>query len=102
MSDKKIILITGGNTGIGLEAVKALCKEPIAYEILIGSRDRAKGEAAIASLKKEIPNSASTLSTVQVDLESDESITKAFEHVSSNHGKLDVLVIAASQGVSPP
>ncbi|KAI5924599.1 hypothetical protein F4810DRAFT_131602 [Camillea tinctor] len=91
-SDKTIILITGGNTGIGLEAVKALCKTDTPYEIIIGCRTVSKGEAAIESLKKEIPQSPSTLSVVQVDLESDSSLEKAVETISSKYGRLDVLI----------
>lgn len=98
MSTKKIVLITGGNTGIGFETAKALYKEPTAYDILIGTRSLEKGEAAIASLKNEIPDSASTVSAVQVDIESDDSIKKAFDHVSSKYGKLDVLVNNAGAG----
>lgn len=98
MSTNKVVLITGGNTGIGFEAVKALCKEPTAYDILIGTRSLEKGEAAIISLKNEIPDTVSIISTVQVDIESDDSIKKAFEHVSSKYGKLDVLVNNAGAG----
>ncbi|KAI8631637.1 NAD(P)-binding protein [Xylariaceae sp. FL1651] len=91
-SDKKIILITGGNTGLGLETVKALCQSQTPYEIIIGCRTVSKGEDAIAALKKEVPQTASTLSTLQVDLESDDSLEKAVSAISSKHGRLDVLI----------
>ncbi|KAI1200629.1 NAD(P)-binding protein [Nemania serpens] len=91
-TNKKILLITGGNTGIGLEALKALCESPTAYEILLGCRTISKGENAIAELKKQFPNTASTFSTIQVDLESDESLEKAISDVSSKYGLLDILV----------
>ena len=97
----RVILITGGNTGIGFETVKALCKEPTAYNILIGTRSLEKGEAAIVSLKNEIPETTSTVSTVQVDIESDDSIKKAFDYVSSKYGKLDVLVNNAGASFDP-
>ena len=92
MSAKKVVLITGGNAGIGFETARALYTDSTAYDILIGTRNVEKGEAAIASLKNEIPESASTVNAVQVDIEFDDSIQKAFEHVSSKYGKLDVLV----------
>ncbi|KAI0449850.1 hypothetical protein F5B21DRAFT_493010 [Xylaria acuta] len=91
-TDKKILLITGGNTGLGLEAVKALLQSQVAYEILIGCRTVSKGEDAITELKKQFPQTASTLSTVQVDLESDDSLEKAVAEISSKYGRLDVLV----------
>ncbi|KAK8030253.1 Short-chain dehydrogenase/reductase tropE [Apiospora rasikravindrae] len=92
-SNKEIVFITGGNTGLGYEVVKALCKSPRPYEIIIGSRTVSKGEEAIASLQKEIPESASTLSVQQADLESDSSLERAVEAISAKHGgRLDVLI----------
>jgi NAD(P)-dependent dehydrogenase (short-subunit alcohol dehydrogenase family) len=91
-SSKEIILITGGNTGIGLELVKALYKSNTAYEIVIGSRDPKKGEDAIAKVKAEVTESPSTLSVIQVDISSDSSILKARDDIQSSFGQLNVLV----------
>ncbi|KAF2801865.1 NAD(P)-binding protein [Mytilinidion resinicola] len=93
MSDSTIVLITGGNTGIGYETVKALyasSKGP--YTILLGGRSIEKVNNAIAALQKEIPDTASKLVPLQVDIESDESITAAFETVKSSVGYIDVLI----------
>lgn len=91
-TDKKILLITGGNTGLGLETVKALLQSETAYEIIIGCRTVSKGEDAIVELKKQFPQTASSLSTLQVDLESDESLEKAVAELKSRHGRLDILI----------
>ena len=91
-STKKIAFVTGANTGIGWETVKALIQSQQPYHIYIGSRDVSKGETAIASLKLEVPETSSTLETVQVDVENDESISKAFEKIQAASGHLDVLV----------
>ncbi|GIZ41177.1 hypothetical protein CKM354_000449200 [Cercospora kikuchii] len=91
-SGKTVVLITGGNTGLGLEIVKALYTSDRAYDIVIGSRNVQRGEDAIASVKQETPDSKSSLSLVQVDISSDESITAARDQVASQFGHLDVLV----------
>ncbi|RMZ80461.1 hypothetical protein DV737_g3038, partial [Chaetothyriales sp. CBS 132003] len=82
-----------GNTGLGLEVVKALYVSSHAYEIIVGSRSISKAEAAIESLMKEVPQSSSTLSIVQVDVSSDASIDAALKDIVSKHGgRLDVLI----------
>src|ERR1700710_1992395 len=92
METAETILITGGNAGLGLEIVRALCKESIPYKIIIGSRDRVKGEEASAQLLKDIPQTRSTLSVVQIDVLSDASIEGAVDYVTTTYGKLDVLI----------
>ncbi|KAK7429815.1 hypothetical protein QQZ08_003660 [Neonectria magnoliae] len=92
MTSKDIILITGANTGIGFEAVKAIIRSELPYHVLMGSRTPAKADAAIAQLKKEIPETKSTIEALQVDITDDQSIEKAVEAVKSKFGKLDVLV----------
>ena len=92
MTSPKIVLVTGGNNGIGYETVKALLQSDRPYRILLGSRSLEKAETAIETLHKECPESTNTVETVQVDLTSDESIEKAFEQVKASLGHIDVLI----------
>ncbi|KAH0428839.1 short-chain dehydrogenase [Colletotrichum camelliae] len=91
-SGEKVVLVTGGNTGLGFEVVKALYASPLPYQIIIGCRTVAKGESAIASLTHQIPESTSHLSTVQLDISQDSSIKNAVQDIESRFGHLDVLV----------
>ncbi|KAI0020017.1 NAD(P)-binding protein [Xylariomycetidae sp. FL0641] len=90
-SDKKVVFITGGNRGIGYEVVKALYESPEPYEILLGTRTLAKGEAAIQRLQSEaVPGApATSVRAVQADLESDASLAAA---VAAAGPRLDALV----------
>lgn len=92
MADKKIILVTGGNTGIGYETVKALLQSGNAYNVLMGSRSLEKAKSAIDTLKQEVPQTLSTVEPVQIDVTSDESIKKALEAVKARHGRIDSLI----------
>jgi len=92
MSEKKVVLITGANTGLGLEIVKSLCRSATSYNIIVGSRTFSKGEAAIEEVKKQYPSTSSTLCTIEVDLASDDSLKKCVDTVSAQHGRLDILV----------
>ncbi|KAF2757451.1 NAD(P)-binding protein [Pseudovirgaria hyperparasitica] len=100
MSDKSILLITGGNTGLGLETVKALAntKTGKAFHIIIGSRKLEAGEKAIAEVQTEFPSTKSTFESISIDVQDDASISKAFEHVKSKFGHLDVLLNNAGAG----
>ena len=101
MASRKIILITGGNSGIGYEAVKAFFESDKAYRVFMSSRSLEKGEEAIDKLRHECPNATNTLELVQLDLANDESIDQAFAQVQAQTGHIDALVNNAG-GHGPP
>lgn len=90
--DRTIVFITGANSGIGNETVKALVQSSRPYHILLGSRSVENGNRAVADLQNEFPDSSSSIETIQIDVSSDESITAAFEKVKQGPGYVDVLV----------
>ena len=92
MASPRIVFVTGGNSGIGYEAVKALLQSNKAYRILLGGRTSEKANLAIKALRQECPESTNTIEAVEVDLTSDESIMKAFEQVKASPGQMDALV----------
>ncbi|KAI8163453.1 Short-chain dehydrogenase/reductase tropE [Colletotrichum sp. SAR 10_65] len=91
-TDKRVVLVTGGNTGLGLEVVKALYTSLTPYQIILACRTVAKGESAIANLISQFPQSHSCLSTVQLDISQDNSIESAVQQIDFRFGRLDVLI----------
>ncbi len=80
-SGQKIALVTGGNRGLGYGTCQSLIG--LGYEVILTSRDVAKGESSAKRLNaKYIP----------LDITSPESMDKVFEQVSREYGRLDVLV----------
>ena len=88
----RTLFVTGGNTGLGWESIKALLESSNTYNILMGSRSISKAEDAIKALQKEVPETKSTVTPVQIDVVDDTSIENAFKEISSKHGHLDVLI----------
>ncbi|EFQ33683.1 short chain dehydrogenase [Colletotrichum graminicola M1.001] len=91
IADHKVVVITGANKGLGYQAVKTLLGSDKKYHIFLGSRDFAKGQKAADTARKEV-SSHSTVEPLQLDVESDESIQKAYETVDSKCGRVDVLI----------
>lgn len=52
----KTVVITGGNSGIGLETARALLHKNA--HVIIASRSKERGDAAVQDLRREASNSA--------------------------------------------
>ncbi len=87
MADLKVAFITGANRGIGLETARGLGKQGVT--VLLGSRDKAKGEAAAAELKKE---GIANVEAVQFDVADYEDHKKIASFIEKRFGRLDILV----------
>jgi NAD(P)-dependent dehydrogenase (short-subunit alcohol dehydrogenase family) len=90
------VLITGANSGIGYPTARELARA--GAHILLGSRDRAKGEVAVARLRSEVPKASVELSVF--DLASLASIRDFAARELDSGLPLDLLVDNA--GVMAP
>ena len=82
----KLALITGANKGIGFETARQL--GAMGMRVLVGARDAARGNEAVARLAAE--KIAADL--LPLDVTSEASVAAAAEWVRQHHGRLDVLV----------
>ncbi|MFN6567842.1 SDR family oxidoreductase [Dendronalium sp. ChiSLP03b] len=83
---KKVAVVTGGNRGLGFEASQQLAKK--GYQVILTSRDEAKGKAAAQELQSE----GLDVISHPLDVTSDDSSRKLAEFIRQQFGKLDVLV----------
>jgi len=98
----KIVLITGATGGIGLESAVGLARKG-ATVVMVG-RDRAKGEAALAEVKRRSGNDKVEL--LLADLSSLAAVRKLAADFLAKHDKLHVLLnnagaLHASRKLSP-
>jgi NAD(P)-dependent dehydrogenase (short-subunit alcohol dehydrogenase family) len=88
MSDdtKKIALITGANKGIGLETARQLGK--LGITVLVSARDQAKGDAAVAELKKDGVEARA----VKLDVDNPSDYEAVKKLIEKDYGRLDILI----------
>ncbi|KAF7923340.1 hypothetical protein EAE99_007037 [Botrytis elliptica] len=97
MASKRIILVTGANTGIGFDTTYALASTSPNNHIILAARSAEKGSKALAEIEARKP--AGTISLIELDITKDESIAAAVAKITADFGVLDVLVNNA--GVIP-
>ena len=93
----KVVVVTGGNSGIGFGAVKAVARK--GAETVIASRSPERGQAALDALKAEIPNARAEL--MLLDLTSLASVERFATEFSERYSRLDVLANNAGIMVIP-
>jgi NAD(P)-dependent dehydrogenase (short-subunit alcohol dehydrogenase family) len=82
-SESKIVLVTGGNRGLGLEICRQLYQK--GCTVIMGSRNHEKGLAAAASISPSVI-------ARQLDVTSEQDIMALVAFVTKEFGKLDVLI----------
>lgn len=84
----KVFLVTGANSGLGFGTSKELARK--GAKVVMTARNLSKGEAAIAEIKKEIPNA--NLELIQLDLADLEQVKVFVKKFKSKFNQLDVLI----------
>ena len=84
--DKSVALITGANKGLGFEIARQLGKRGMV--VIVGSRDKAKGEAAVAKLAKL----GIEAHAAKLDVSSNDDVAALPGWIEQKFGRLDVLV----------
>ncbi|KAF9872684.1 retinol dehydrogenase [Colletotrichum karsti] len=86
----KVIIVTGGNIGLGKETITQLSKRNPAH-IYLAARSKSKALAAIDDIKKEVPNAA-PITFLELDLASFESVKRAAKEFLSKEERLHLLI----------
>ncbi|MCB0030215.1 MAG: SDR family NAD(P)-dependent oxidoreductase, partial [Anaerolineales bacterium] len=93
----KVILITGGNSGLGYESALALAQA--GATVIISARNEAKGQAALAAIRAAVPGARVEL--LALNLADLASIRQAAETFRQRYTRLDVLMNNAGVMATP-
>ena len=86
-------------SGIGSEIARQLAK--LGMQVVLTSRDAAKGEATCAKINAECGAGGGRASTFQLDVTDAAGIKALAAHVAAQFGRLDVLVNNAGVQIDP-
>lgn len=89
----KVILVSGGNTGIGQETVLQLAKHN-PHKIFLAARTESKARDAIANIKSQTSQEVD-IEYLPLDLASLPSVKQAADQVIRRSDRLDILVLNA-------
>ena len=84
----KTCLITGANSGIGKQAAIQLAQA--GFYVLIGARNRKRGEAALSEIKEK--SESKDVELLEIDMSSKKSILSASKELNRRLESLDVLI----------
>lgn len=88
--EKKVVLITGGASGIGYGTIEYLLEQGN-YEVISVSR----GDKNISLAKEKLGEKANKVIFLQGDISKEEDCKKIYKEIESKYGKLDGLVNSA-------
>lgn len=84
----KVALVTGGNSGLGFESVKALAEQ--GAEVIMACRSKEKGEKA--KEKIQIKDPSAQVMVEEFDLDDLQSVAAFAERIKKKYRQLDILL----------
>jgi NAD(P)-dependent dehydrogenase (short-subunit alcohol dehydrogenase family) len=93
----RVAIVTGANSGIGYETVRALAQKGAA--VILACRSMQKGETAVAQIRREAPNA--NLELMHLDLSDLGSVKKFVQEFKEHHDRLDLLINNAGVMMPP-
>lgn len=93
----RIAVVTGANTGLGLDTAKALAEH--GASVVLAVRNLGKGKAAAASITAGHPGTDVTVQ--QLDLSSLASVREAADALRRSHARIDLLINNAGVMYTP-
>jgi NAD(P)-dependent dehydrogenase (short-subunit alcohol dehydrogenase family) len=93
----RVAIITGANSGLGLETARVLAAHKAT--VVLAGRDPGRTTAAAAGIRQQQPDAA--VQTAELDLASLESVRKAAADLAARFGQLDLLINNAGVMFTP-
>ncbi|KAH0369844.1 NAD(P)-binding protein, partial [Aureobasidium melanogenum] len=97
----KVIIVTGGSSGLGKESVHQLVKHNPA-KVYLAARTSQRGNAAIQEIVKDVPAAKGRIQYLEVDMASFASVKRASDLILKENNRLDILMNNAGLADTTP
>ena len=94
----RIAVVTGANSGLGLETARELARSGASVVLAVRSPD--KGQAAVDDIRRDVPDA--DLRLLQLDLASLDSVRTAAEELRQTVDRIDLAINNAGVMYTPP
>ncbi|KAI4724762.1 NAD(P)-binding protein [Aureobasidium sp. EXF-10728] len=96
----KVIVVTGGSSGLGKESVHQLAKHN-PDKIYLAARTSQRGNAAIEEIVQAVPSARGKIHYLEVDMASFASVNRAAARIIAENERLDILMNNAGLADAP-
>lgn len=98
--EKRTVIITGGNSGLGYQCAKNIANRDNNYNIILACRNKERASSAVRRLKEETGNK--NIYSIELDLSSLDSVRNSYkEFCDNNFGNLYGIVCNAGFNRQP-
>lgn len=96
---RKTAIVTGSNTGLGYETALALYRK--GFDIVVASRNKQKGEAAVARIRDAAPKAGGGVAFTRLNLSNLADVKTFADGIANRLDRLDLLINNAGVMVPP-
>jgi NAD(P)-dependent dehydrogenase (short-subunit alcohol dehydrogenase family) len=97
----KVILMTGGNIGLGKQCVLEFARHN-PERIWLAARNLERGKAALEDIEKQLSHPKPHIRVLELDLSSTDSVKRAAVRLNAESDRLDILLLNAGIMAAPP
>lgn len=96
---RKTAIVTGSNTGLGYETALALYRQ--GFDVVVASRNKQKGEAAVARIRAAAPEAGGGVAFTRLNLSNLADVKSFADDIANRLNRLDLLINNAGVMVPP-
>jgi NAD(P)-dependent dehydrogenase (short-subunit alcohol dehydrogenase family) len=92
-----VAIVTGANTGVGLQTALGLARKPHAFHVILSCRSESRGRTAVDWLHSQCAGASASFE--QLDLASFDSVRNFTERIATQYSEYGIHVVVCNAGI---